>query len=204
MIVEPRIAAPFLERAAAEQLRDQLTADGYTVSLEEAFGSERADLIARKGEQTIVFEVKVPGQGRNDGWARSVAALQAEARRRTAEFRLVVVRPPRVTHVEVAGLDDLLLATWTRDVPTDLDGVAATTLVEEITEIVVDSLVLRGSTAHIEASGEVGVSFLTGDGELFSREAFPFMVRARLDTATEALEVEDASFDLSSWYGPDE
>ena len=47
MIVEPRIAAPFLERAAAEQLRDQLTADGYTVSLEEAFGDARADLIAR-------------------------------------------------------------------------------------------------------------------------------------------------------------
>ncbi|MNR96981.1 hypothetical protein D3C72_281440 [compost metagenome] len=204
MIVEPRIAAPFLERAAAEQLRDQLTADGYTVSLEEVFGGARADLIARKGEQTIVFEVKVPGQGRNDGWARSVAALQGEARRQAAEFRLVVVRPPRVTHVEVAGLDDLLLETWTRDLPADLDGVAATTLVEEISEIVIDSLILRESIALIEASGDVGVSFLAGDGEVFSREAFPFRLRARLDIATNSLEVEDSSFDLSAWYGPDE
>ncbi|MBU1383537.1 MAG: hypothetical protein KKG14_14780 [Alphaproteobacteria bacterium] len=204
MIVEPRIAAPFLERAAAEQLRDQLTADGYAVSMEEAFGDGRADLIARKGDQTIVFEVKVPGQGRNDGWARSVAALQSEARRQAAEFRLVVVRPPRVTHVEVAGLDDLLLETWTRNLPADLDGVAATTLVEEISEIVVDSLILRDGIARIEASGEVGVRFLAGDGEAFSSEAFPFRVRAQLDVATNAMEVEDASFDLSSWYGPDE
>lgn len=202
MIIEPKRAAPFLERAAAEQLRDQLTADGYEVVMEAMLGDARADIIARKGRETIVFEVKVPGTG-NEGWARAVSTLQKEAKKASAQFRLVLVQPPRQLNIEVVGIENMIFQKWSDDLPAALDGIAASTIVDDISGIEFDSLILEEGNARMEGRGDVGVTLLAGDGDEVATTFFPFNFKATLAVGSGELRFEEAIFDLSEWYGPD-
>ncbi len=85
-----------------------LRQEGYTVEAEPSdgrVGQYRPDLIARRGDETTVYEVKVLG-GHSQG---KLVAHPNYAREHKARFKLVLVRPQRETGIEVEAAPDMLL-----------------------------------------------------------------------------------------------
>ena len=75
-----------LEQAAVEQLSETLRGQGYQVESQAPLGDAKADLIARKGDTVLVYEVKVAGQKTKE-WASLAANLRKQAAQRGYQFR---------------------------------------------------------------------------------------------------------------------
>src|SRR5689334_18762303 len=86
--------------AAIEQLAEDAKAKGLEVSTNTKVGRFRADLIARKDDVVIVYEVKEPGWGKED------TEQLNQFRRYVSEkihgrFNLVLVTPPLNRTIDV-------------------------------------------------------------------------------------------------------
>src|SRR3954447_9971600 len=112
-------SAELLEAEKIEELADQLRADGYDVQTSKQ-GDPGFDIIAKRGGEVIVFEVKA--RSRLESAVPSINQLrQRAAEEGYSGFRLVVVNPPREIQVEIDGLQDLLQHQLAEDPPQDLD-----------------------------------------------------------------------------------
>jgi len=203
MIVEDRgIGGFFLERAAADELSEQLSRDGWMVEKEADIDGSRLDLVARRGSETIFFEFKLAGSPSSDDWSAQLVALQQLARRHGAAFRLVLVRPPRQMELEIDGVAQMLFNALVQHPPWQVADIAGHTLIEEVEGVDLESVQIRGTIARVRGEANLGVTLQTGGGEAIGSETFPFAFSATLDLAEgRADEVEVDDVDLSSWYG---
>lgn len=106
MQIHPSILARHLHDAAIEQLASDYESKGYTVETEALLDDVRADLVARRGSDTIIFEVK-PSQNL-DKTGASVRRVSQAADRLGAQFRLVLVGVPEPVDIEIERVRDAL------------------------------------------------------------------------------------------------
>lgn len=117
-------------RTVARQYREQ----GYDVAEEqELLPGLRADLVARRGAETILIEVKV--QSGTLPQERNLARLQAYARAQSpmAKLRLVVATPPQEKAIDLEGVH-LQLLQWLQEhyAETDLGPDAYPIAIEDV------------------------------------------------------------------------
>jgi Holliday junction resolvase len=171
------VPARYLEAAKIEEVSQQLRDQGYTVVNDYSAGSTRFDILATKGDQTIVVEVK----------ARSTlqdTTEQVRRHRRIArdsgftEYRLVVVNPPRERTIEIEDLDIILYAHMINETYQELDQLSSNTILDSITVEEIDSLAVSKSGIHVLGSGYVEVTLEYGGGNerdgLSMGSSFPF------------------------------
>lgn len=99
MQIAPDILGRHLHDAAVEQVAQNYRNEGYAVEREAqlGLGQARADLLARRGAESVVIEVKVVGDGQVSGLGR----ISEAARSMGAGFRLVLVNPQRVVGIKL-------------------------------------------------------------------------------------------------------
>src|SRR5688572_28721852 len=84
----------YLEAEKLRELADDLTHQGYQVERDAKIGAQVFDLVARKENERIAFEVKA--RSRLKETSSQVADLRAAAQEAgVRDFRLVVVNAPR-------------------------------------------------------------------------------------------------------------
>lgn len=202
MNVEAGISGIYLERAAMDELADNLKADGYEVERAARIGDVQVDLVARRDAETIYYEFKLAGTGPSDGWASQLAHVQRLARQNGASFRLVLVRPPRQMTIEVDGIERALRDALVARVPTEVADIAAYAEVDDVSGVDVTTIEVRGTRAEVRGDASLLVTLYSGDQEVVGSEAFPFEFSAELDLAEGSAEVRVLSVDTTSWYGP--
>ena len=103
------ILGKHLHEAAAEQLAADLQGKGYDVERDAPIGDAvppfRADILARRGDDAIVYEVKVLGDRLRGNLTRASEA----AREIGAKFHAILVNPQRQVGIEIEGAADLVL-----------------------------------------------------------------------------------------------
>ncbi|HEU0133874.1 MAG TPA: hypothetical protein VFR28_03550 [Allosphingosinicella sp.] len=205
MMIEDRgIGGVFLERAAAEELGEKLSGDGWLVSREADIDGNRIDLVARRGDETIFYEFKLAGSPSASDWAAQLVTYQQLARRHGAGFRLVLVRPPREMELEVEGVERMLYGALVQSPPWQVADIAGHTLIDEVEGVDLTAIRIRGVIAEVDGEAILGVTLQTGAGELVASASFPFTFSATLDLGQERADaVEVHEMDLSSWYGDD-
>lgn len=190
MKIDPAILGRHLHQAAIEQIAETLAREGYDVEYEpslERAAQVRPDLVARRGDETIVYEVQVIG----DNSRRDVENVARAARALKAQFRLVVVRPQRETAITVEGADDLVLHAAqseeaVKDLRHRLAGIRhrlvrdplAGIQVEAVTDVTLDSVSVSGDETELSGGAVALVSrpegsFLGGSSS-FDGEDIPF------------------------------
>jgi Holliday junction resolvase len=197
--VERQIAERHWESAAAEQLAEQLRAKGYKVQRDGKFAEFRADLVARKGEETIVYEFKSPSEGGED-WSRAVSLLRERAVERGARFRIVFVRPPREARIEVEGIETALKDALREHLPAELDQLSDHTTVDEVADVEIDAIEVRQLETAVHGEATVSVS-LKNNKETFASESFPFTFAITLDRDGHLKGISALEMDTSSWFG---
>jgi Holliday junction resolvase len=202
--IDPGIIATLWEAAALDQLSRQLRSEGYDIEREVAVGRHKVDLIARRGNEAIVYEVKAPGRDGGRDWASAAAQVREYARSLGARFHLVVVRPPREVQIEVEGIEQALETAMRDSMPPELEELSSRTSVNDVTGVDVTSISVQDDKIQVEGDGTVVALLRSGDDDLVSTESFPFEFRAVLDRANQITELTDVHVDTSSWYGDDE
>src|SRR5215213_2208858 len=97
----------YLEAAKIEALAAEYRDAGYQVFEDYRNGSEEFDLLARRGDQTTVVEVKARAALRDS--LEQIRRHRALAQQAGYDYRLIIVNPPRERKIEVDGLELALL-----------------------------------------------------------------------------------------------
>lgn len=199
------IAPRYLEKAAIEEFAGKLRDQGYLVEVEKKFGSYRADLVASRNGEQILYEFK------SGPWTRDKAEQAKFLRNHIVhecggKFELVWVSPYRKVDIHIEGLEQLLAEAIRAD-PDDLDLLSTHTFVEEVEDIQVNALDMGADGVSVTGEGVVYVELNSGseserdrgDGHS-SFDSFPFEFTIRLDKELQPLEAPRIVIDTSSFY----
>ena len=200
MRIDPSIAERHWAEAAVEQVIERLRADGYEVEREASFGGVRADLVARRGGETLVYEFKAPSEG-GEGWARAVALLRERAAEQGARFRLVFVRPPREARIEVNGIEAALVEALRGSPPKEFYALSPGANIEAVSDVEIDAIEVRPDRVAVEGEATVTASLSAGAGGTWATDSFPFAFGVVLDREARLKNVTKLEVDTSSWSG---
>ncbi|MEZ0486752.1 hypothetical protein [Fibrella aquatica] len=190
---------------AVEQLMSDYQAKGYQVAKEEKIGNYRADLVARKADEVVVFEVKV-GKMTPQKRAQIAGLGDYVKAQKNYKFLVVVATPPKPKKIDIPNLDEILYNYLVNDFPDELDSLSTRTRIENVVDSTVDELAILeegGFMAKGNGTVEVELQYgLTSDASL-SDDSFPFTFEIKLkqNEQNELVldEVVQLHVDTSSW-----
>ena len=199
MRIEPTIVARPLHEAAVDQVLHQLGAEGWTVERDVLLGAgrQRADILARRDGEVVVYEVKSP----NYAGDRAEDVAQA-AREIGAGFRLVLVRPPRQIRAEVKGIEGVLAAALSNPLKDDLALLSDRTVVEDVGNVEINEIEVHGTEIGVQGSGTASLTLTAEGGSVeLDQLVLPFTFHLALGPDRLPISVVRFEIDTSSWYG---
>ena len=150
------ILGKHLHKTATEQLKADLRSKGYDVQRQAPIGSAvppfRADVLARRGNDAIVYEVKVLGDRLRGNLTRASEA----AREIGAKFHAILVNPQRRVGIEIEGAPGLVLRAFSEAGPAPL--AEALSLLEgewhpvRVTDVQLDDIAWRADAVQVSGS----------------------------------------------------
>jgi len=195
----------YLEESKIEELTRQWEGRGYQVLRDASIGQFHADLVAKRGDETIIFEVETAESlVRNKELVSRLASLAAQHPK--TSFRLVVANPPQQKTFEIENLDNILLDYFARQgLPVELDRLSTHTSVEDITDVEVLDVQIQPGKIRVSGDGVIEVRLQHGsDGDvqhdmgLVTYDSFPFRFDATLDANLSLVEMNQLEIDTSS------
>lgn len=205
MRISRDITSRYWHEAAIADLASKYAAQGYDVKKDARIGSNEADLVVKKGDELIVLEVK------SGAWTKDRAAEVQKLRNEVVhklggKFTLVLASPPSEKSIEIDGIDGILLRLLSEDIG-ELDELSAHTIVEDISDVEINSVCIHKNRIEIQGSAVVSAELKwgsssddqNGDGARVT-ESFPVDFDVALDGNLEVLEVVRLSVDTSSYY----
>lgn len=212
MEIKKQYLQKYLDKIAIEQIADEYQAKGYSVSKDEKLGKGfPTDLIARKGNETIVIEVKTgkmsPDKKQNMSDLANYIREQGDYK-----FLVAVATPPREKKLEISGIEVLLTQIIQNNFPSDLDQLSTRTCLEDITDIDIDEISIDGSAISVSGSGVLNVELHFGsdgrhneDDGFKTHDSFPFDFKVTLESDAQQnlniINVDMFKVDTSSYYG---
>jgi hypothetical protein len=196
----------YLYAVKINELASQLRGDGYEVTVAPKGPDEGYDLVARKDNKRVAFEVITIDD------LRASEAKMRQLRKRAQEqgyddFRLVVVSPPREVITDVEGLEETLCDYFREHVPAELDSLSSRTVVDRVTDLEIDVLEVAVAGVHVAGTGVVEVSLEWGGGNerdgFEAGDTFPLSFDLTLDHQLEIQNVRALHIDTSSFSEED-
>lgn len=183
----------FIE-AAIEQIASDYQENGYEVVREARLDDHVADLVAKKGEELIVFEFKSAGW--SEAKIESVRQLRNHAVHKFgADFRLVLVNLPKEISIEVENLEQVLFD-LVIDEASLYDELATHIEIDDVSDIEFDQIIVRKDDIELQGSAVVSLTLQFGSDSDFKRgiglrssDSFPLDFHILLDRDFEVIEV---------------
>lgn len=193
MNIRPQVQQRYLHDMAIDQLVADYQEKGYQVDREKQIGDYKADLVATKGDEVIVFEVKTGAM--NPQMQGRLAQIGDYVRnRKNHKFLVVVATPPKRKKIQVPELDQLLFDHLVDHFPTSLDELSGRTRITEVSGATVDELTVQeDGRLLIKGSAEIEVelNYGSGDDGVTNEDYFPFTFELILKYTNERVLVVD-------------
>ncbi len=201
MEIRKDILLKYLEQAAIEQIATEYKEKGFEVTKPTLdFG---ADLIAKKGNETIVFQIKA---GKWDSRKRQdVKATRNRAVHELgAKFNVVFVNLPEEPEIEVEELEILFLELLPEHLLDEFSRLATHFWAEDVSDISFESIIVKKESIDIKGTGIITLDlqygsdsdYKEGDGLRFT-QSHPFHFYLALDHKLKVKEVYEVELDLS-------
>ncbi len=202
MEIQEGILIKHYVKAALEQLTSEYMQKGYDVFLEHQVDKFHFDLVAKKGDETIVFEIKV-GE-----WVTSKRQAVQQLRnfavhRLGAKFKLVLVNLPREPEIEIEDLECILPDVLAEHFLDEFSRMATHFWIDEVSDITFTELHVKKTELEIKGSGIVSVGFQYGsdfdykeDNGLRWTDSFDFDFHLLLDRELNIKEVYELEIDI--------
>ena len=206
MNIDKKYLKKYYHVAAVEQLCELYKKKGYKVSVEEKIGNFRLDMVARKEDSIIFFEVKT-GDVRAETKAR-IRELRnyLEKNYPNCKFLLVAVRYPDEDNIVIDNIESILLNFFVGyGIPSELDELSTYTTIEDFSNVSINSVEISSGSIKIECEGYVKVNLDYDNHESGAdfNMSFPFILKGELEYINEKLEMVDFdefNADTSEFY----
>jgi len=194
-----------LEWAAIEQTALEYTEQGYSVERQAKVGNFVADLLARKGDEMIVFEFK------SGSWDKEKARQVTEYRNYvvhnfSAEFKLVLVSGPEEKQIYIEGIEDILHE-WCFENMSQVDQLATHVYLDEIADVEITSVDINKDSIEVHGHGTAGYELQYGsdsdvrdDFGFKESDYYPFTFHLELDHDLQLQKMHNLDIDTSSFY----
>jgi len=195
----------YIAAAKTEQVVKELEAKGYQIELDALAGEDphapRFDILARRGDELLVVEVKVFGQSQPS--AAQIASLRKLARTQGInEFQVVIAHPPQVVLAEVEGLDHAIEEYLSEHTPQAILDISPHAVIEEVHDVDLGEIKVGEDGTNVVGDGLVRVNLALGGGETRDgvdiHETFPLRFSLTLDGARRIVAAV-IEVDTSSW-----
>ena len=162
MEIRKKYISKYLHDIAMEQIADDYAKKGYEISRKEVLGKYQADLIARKGEEQIVIEIK---SGRMTPDSKKNMIGLADYIRGTGGYKFLVVIPsqPKEKKLEVNNIVGLV-TDYVHSRASNVSG-ATPEQIKKITDIDIDEMTISGRSILIKGRGVATVDLQFNVGE---------------------------------------
>ena len=142
---------------AEERIKNELEKDGFIVT----FGDEndKFDIYAEKGDDKRIYELKI---GKNKIQKKVLLRLQEIAKSKRARLFITYLEPPRARQIIYDGLENLLLDYLSNNFPSELDALSTHTVIEELSDVDIDSIQLSDDSIKVEGSAVIFVELSYG------------------------------------------
>jgi hypothetical protein len=208
MGIDREILLRHLSAAYLEQLQKDYSENGYSTSVDqEVSPGIRADFVARKNDEVVVYEIKAGPL--STAKREAVARLREHIRRAgsNASLQLALITPPPERHIDWDGIGSLILQDFhAQPTPEELDELSTHTTVDEITDIEINSLSVTDENVFVSGTGMVGVELTfgsdsddrRGDGAGWA-DSYPFTFHL---TFSRSLSLEESQYyiETDSYY----
>jgi hypothetical protein len=186
------------------EVASELERQGYLVELESSIDNQKADLLAHKpGSKTVVYEFDLPANLHQN--SEHIRKLRRIADSKGFEFKLVVVTPPKRIEVAVEGLREALDSAFVERLDsTALASLANRVEIDDVADLEITSLNVRGEQTDVAGQGVVDVRLDSGGGEArdggTAYDSFPFKFDITLNAQPQVVLVRNLEVDTSSFY----
>ena len=207
MEIKKKYLSKYLHDIAIEQIAEDYQKNGYKVSKEEKLGNFRADLVARKGGEQIVIEVK---SGKMSSDRKKELAGLADYINTLGGYKFIVVvaTPPKEKKLEIDGIEQLISNYVHDELPSELDELSSNTLPNEVADIDIDEITVSGNLIFVKGDGVVTVELQFDsdkDNDSFKNyDNFPFDFDMTLvynsNNELKIERVNEFKIDTSSYY----
>lgn len=205
MNIKPQYQQRYLHDMAIDQLVADYQDKGYQVEIGKKIGDYEADLVATKGDEVIVFEVKT-GRMNPQMHSRLTQIGDYVRNRKNHKFLVVVATPPKRKKIEIPNLDQILFDYLVDNFPNELDELSTHTRIRWVDGATVDELTVREDGSLLvkgNAEVEVELTYGSGDDQSTTDDYFPFTFELILDhNVNHELTVKDGlsiNIDVSSF-----
>lgn len=206
MKIDKQYLKRYYHRAAVDQLCERYRKRGYKVTVEERVGDYRVDMVARKDDTIIFFEVKT-----GDVRAETKDRIKQQANYLKeaypgSKFFLIAVRYPDDDTIVIDSIEgivyDYLVSSG---IPSDLDELSTHTTIEDVESVSVNRIEISNDKILIECEGRVGVQLDYDNHESGTsfNMSFPFTMQGVLeynDGKLEMVDMEQFEADTSEFY----
>jgi len=206
MEIRQQYVQHYLHNIAIDQLVADYQAKGYQVSKQEKIGKYSPDLVARKGDEVVVVEVKA-GKLTPDR-RKQVAEIGDFVRtHKNHKFLVVVATPPKSKKIDIPHLDQLLRDYLIDNLPDNLNSLSSHTRITDVPDVIVNEVTVNedGSIAA-KGNGTVEIEFQydsAGNNTITAEDVFPLTFEITLKynqnqelflADAKVMEVDDSSF----------
>jgi REase_AHJR-like len=159
MNIKAHILQKYLHDIAIDQISEEYRKKGYTTTTNELLDNQyRTDLIARKGDETIVFEVRSD----NVSPERKQEALKLidYLRKHTNyKFHAVFASPPKDKNLEITEIKDLMSKHIQENFPKELASLFDHSKFEKILRMDIDKISIEGNNIFVSGDGVIELEF---------------------------------------------
>lgn len=167
----------YIHNIAIDQLMADYQSKGYQVSVREKIGNYHPDLVARKGDEVVVVEIKA-GKLTPDK-RRQLSDIGDFVRtHQNYKFLVVLATPPKPKAIDIPNLEHLLFEHLIDNFPDDLDSLSSHTRITDVPDTTVDEVTVAEDGSIIaKGNGTVEVELEYGsanDDRAVTEDVFPF------------------------------
>lgn len=206
MKIDRQYLKKYYHRAAVDQLCEQYKRRGYKVTVEERVGDYRVDLVARKDNTIIFFEVKT-----GDVRAETKSRIKQQAsflkeKYPGSKFFLIAVRYPEEDTIVIDNIEEIVYDYLVGSgIPSDLDELSTHTTIEDVESISINSIEISNDNILIECEGRIGVQldYDNRESDTSFHMSFPFTMKGELkynDGKFQMVDMEEFEADTSEFY----
>jgi Holliday junction resolvase len=191
-----------LEAAKAIETTLDLQRRGYDVNERVKIGNNMADLVATKGDKTVLFEFKSRGSTKEK---HAENLLLRYAKEHGYEYRVVIVSPPARVVIEVEEFESTLCEYLINNAfPEELYDIASAPAIDDVVDVDFNSLSVTKEEIRIKGTGTIEVTLRYGGGEerdgVTANDEYPLDFDVTMDHDLSIIDAETIRVDVSSFY----
>ncbi|MDR1958665.1 MAG: hypothetical protein LBQ54_06435 [Planctomycetaceae bacterium] len=207
MEIKERNLTEYFYDAAINQICDDYRKHGYQVRKNVFLGRFYADILAQKGEENLVIEVKLRNNTLSSGQKENIEQLASYVKS-LGNYKLLVAiaAPPREKKLVIAELEDLLTGYFSNNPPDEIEKLPGHSSFDSVSDIVIDEISVENGDIHVKGSGVMTASLQYGHDDkeegniLHDSFAFDFSVLLEYENKKLHLKrIEELSIDTSDY-----